>query len=66
MLELKEKIKSENQNASKKLACSVENQINDMDFFKTSFWGIPIPMGKVNRILALKTQASVNPDDQKV
>ena len=34
-----------------------------MDFFKTSFWGVPIPMCKVDRILALKTQQAVNPDD---
>lgn len=51
---MQEKILKENQTETKKLAKAKDNQLDQMDFFKNSFWGTPIPMTKINRILDLK------------
>lgn len=39
------------------MAKAKDNLLDQMDFFKNSFWGTPIPMSKINRILLLKQSA---------
>lgn len=35
---------------------SEENRISSIDFFKTSFWGEPIPSSKIDRIINMNIQ----------
>jgi hypothetical protein len=40
--------------ARKVIETNEGSQIKDIDFFKTSFWGEPIPVRKIDRVLMAK------------
>jgi hypothetical protein len=54
---IQEKIQRDSVKETRKLAKSKEQQIEHLDFFKNSFWGTPIPIGKITRILERKNQS---------